>query len=143
MEDERSPAGPAERGRHLIRSKPIARGSRPRKQRKGSRAATAREADKICGELVRARGRCEDCGSTEFLQWAHGFSRRYRGTRWDLRNSFCLCRGCHYRFTLRPLEWDEWLRNRWGQDQYDLLRRQALHGGKVDVKLILVALKAA
>ena len=82
--------------------------------------------DLLFGRIVRHAGRCENCDSTEFLQCAHGFSRSYRTVRWDRRNAFCLCRGCHVYFTHRPLEWDGWLRERWGDSLYAELRGLAL-----------------
>jgi hypothetical protein len=124
-------------------SKP-ARSKRPRKQRKTGRAALGRLADKLCGQIVRARGVCEGCGgfgSQAVLQWAHGLSRRYHATRWNLLNSFCLCRSCHYRWTLRPLEFDEWLRDVWGQLVYDELRRIALKNEPVDLEATVAKLR--
>lgn len=100
-----------------------------------------KQLDALCGSIVRARGRCENCGKTSDLQWAHGFSRRYRNIRWRLDATFCLCRGCHLKFTMRPLEWDEWLRARWGEELYAELRTRALAGGKVDHKAVLAELR--
>lgn len=113
----------------------------PRKSPK--KQTVVKTLDMECGAIVRARGRCEACGKTSDLQWAHGFSRRYRMVRWDLRNGFCLCRGCHLKFTVRPLEWDEWLRARWGEGLYDEIRALALSGEKVDHKKTLEDLRRA
>lgn len=111
---------------------------KPKKSKKQTMTAIL---DKECGAIVRARGRCENCGGTEGIQWAHGFSRRYRNVRWDIRNGFALCRGCHLKFTMRPLEWDDWLRARWGEALYAELRALALAGGKVDHKRVLAGLR--
>lgn len=55
------------------------------------------KADKLCGDIVRARGKCERCGtSADVLQWAHIRKRRYNATRCDPANAWCLCRGCHH-----------------------------------------------
>lgn len=113
----------------------------PKKPKKTKKQTIVQTLDKECGDLVRSRGRCEVCGSTRDLQWAHGFSRRYRMVRWDTRNGFCLDRGCHLKYTLRPLEWDEWLRARWGEALYAELRALALSGEKVDHKAALAALR--
>jgi len=99
----------------------IHRRSRTRKRRKGKRASLARQADALWGQIVRRNGYCEDCGSNQFLQAAHGFSRRYRGTRWLPINGFCLCRGCHKRWTHDPLGWTAWLKDQWGVGVYDEL----------------------
>lgn len=93
--------------------------------------------DELFGKIVRSSGLCVgrcDGQPKGALQCAHGFSRRYRATRWDERNAFCLCQGCHLYWTLRPLEWDQWLRVRWGQDLYDELRALALNGPNPDLK---------
>lgn len=99
-----------------------------KKKRKPKRASATKTCDAMFGKIIRARGACQDCGQPYDLQCAHGFSRRYRATRWDERNSFALCRGCHLKYTVRPLEWDDWLRERWGPALYTELRTLALTG---------------
>lgn len=90
------------------------------------RSHARQEADRLAGDIVRGRGRCEVCGKQDVpLNWAHGFSRRYLAVRWDLRNGFCLCRPCDYRMTNNPLQWDDFIRRRMG-DYYSLLRSRAL-----------------
>jgi hypothetical protein len=118
------------------------RKSRPRRQRKGKRASLAREADRLWGLIVRRCGRCEGCGSTQFLQAAHGFSRRYRGTRWLPINGFCLCRKCHMRWTHDPLGWTAWLKERWGATVYEELEQMARKIAKPDHREIVAKLRA-
>lgn len=101
---------------------------------KRQKSTLLKEADQLCGRLVRARGRCEECQSTKHLQWAHGFSRSYRKVRHDLRNGFCLCQACHMRFTHNPLLWDDWLRARWGPELYAQMRFLALSGPRADLR---------
>lgn len=113
----------------------------PKRPKRTKKQTVVQTLDIECGALVRSRGRCENCHAQRDLQWAHGFSRRYRMVRWDLRNGFCLCKGCHLKFTVRPLEWDEWLRNRWGEPLYAELRALALSGEKVDHKAVLASLR--
>ena len=112
----------------------------PKKKRKKSQSLTV-QCDTLFGQIIRSRGACEDCGKVTDLQAAHGFSRRYRAVRWDERNCFALDRGCHLKYTVRPLEWDEWLRNRWGEDLYTELRELALHGRNPDLKETLARLQ--
>ena len=65
-----------------------------------------RLADKLAGELCRARGNCEACGvKNNTLQWSHIISRNYHNIRWIPQNCLCLCKSCHYKFTVRPDEW--------------------------------------
>ena len=117
--------------------------SRPRRQRKSASAAQGRKADALWSSIVRRPGRCEICGSTERIQAAHGFSRRYRGTRWLLINGFCLCSGCHVSFTHNPIGWDDHLRKAWGQPVYDELRALAQAVCKPDFGKILSDLESA
>lgn len=120
----------------------LARKNRPRKNRKGKRPSLAREADRLWSLIVKRPGRCEACGATTFLQAAHGFSRRYRGTRWLPINGFCLCRKCHMKWTHDPLGWTAWLKERWGVEVYEELERLARAVAKPDHKAIVAKLQA-
>lgn len=118
------------------------RRSRPRARRKGKRASLARQCDLLWGQIVRGRRKsCEICHSRWYLQAAHGFSRRYRGTRWLPINGFCLCRRCHMRYTHDPLAWTGYLRMAWGLDVYEELEAKARAIAKPDHAAILAALK--
>ncbi len=87
-------------------------------------------ADRAFSKLVRARGACERCGRTEFLQCAHIVSRRYSSVRVDLSNALCLDARCHRYFTDHPVEWTEWLDRHIGRDEYLRLKARAEAGGK-------------
>jgi 5-methylcytosine-specific restriction endonuclease McrA len=92
--------------------------------------------DKLIGPLVRSRGVCE---ATErphkgVIQWAHIVSRSYHNTRWDLDNAFALCAGCHKFYTDRPLEWEQFVISKIGEDKLRLLKEKALTHEKVDYK---------
>jgi len=112
--------------------------------RVAKRPTLLRQADALCGQIVRSRGFCQSRRENHagVHQWAHGFSRRYKNTRWLESNGFCLCQGCHYWFTLRPLEWDEWLLGTWGADYYDDLRALALSTEAVDMSGTVDRLRA-
>ena len=90
------------------------------------------KATKLHSELVRARGQCEKCGSTENLQCAHIISRRYSHTRCRLDNAFCLCAGCHMRFTEWPLEFARFVQNTIGINGYMELKSISRRTDKVD-----------
>lgn len=97
------------------------------KRKKSDRQKAIDRCDKLCGNIVRSVGKCES-GRTEHsgaLQWCHGFSRSYHAVRWDPRNSWAMCQGCHFYFTIRPLEWDQWMLDKLG-DEYQPLRQLAL-----------------
>lgn len=91
-----------------------------------------RKADELWGALVR-KGRCElqdlgPCGGP--IQACHGLSRGYLGTRYLLDNGFSGCAGHNFFAEVKPLEWDEYLRRRWGIPKYEEMRTRALNFGK-------------
>lgn len=60
-----------------------------------------RKLDAFCREIVMARDArtCRRCGAdyrSKQMHWAHIFSRGAKSVRWDMRNSCCLCAGCHF-----------------------------------------------
>lgn len=83
------------------------------------------KATRLHAELVRARGTCESCGSRDNLQCAHIVSRRYSATRTDLANAFCLCAGCHMRFTEWPMDFAAFVVEKIGVAGYDALKDKA------------------
>ena len=112
-----------------------------KKLKRRPRENYSQQCDVIFARLVRSKGVCVNCGSTKAIQCAHGFSRRYRALRWDFDNAFALCAKCHLFFTYHPLEWDEFLRNRWTPEQYEGLRLRALVGKRPDLKALLASLQ--
>jgi hypothetical protein len=86
------------------------------------------KATRLHSQLVRMRGLCESCGSTENLQCAHIMSRSYNATRTDENNAFCLCARCHWFYTKAPIEFARFTFERIGEPAYDALRLKALVG---------------
>lgn len=116
---------------------------RIRRRRRGGTSWASRECDRLCGMIVRSRGACEVCGSTNVLQWAHIVSRRYRSVRWDWKNnSLCLCSRCHCRYTWNPLAWDEEVLRQLGAEAYQDLKRRALEPKQADPRAVLELLRA-
>lgn len=80
-----------------------------KKQRKSTKSALKRRADKIFSEKIRSKGYCfmkgEDnveCGGS--LQCAHIVGRANHNLRWDSANAIPLCAGHHIYYTSRPTE---------------------------------------
>lgn len=90
--------------------------------RKPTKTSLRRKLDKICGEIVRGRGKCEHCGGTNQLQTAHIFSRTYNAVRWCLDNLLCLCASCHFFFHKNPILFAEWVKKYLGEEKYELLK---------------------
>lgn len=109
--------------------------------KKPTKTALKKKADTLFSLYIRARdGMCQRCGSSDRLQCAHGFSRRYLGTRWDEENAWALCAGCHVYWTHRPLEWDETMLLWLGVDRYAALRKRALTITQPDYDLVIAEL---
>ena len=90
--------------------------------RKLKKTSLRNKLDKICSQIVRARGRCELCGKKENLQCCHIFGRRFLNTRWSLENLLCLCPNCHINFAhQKPILFAEWVKEYLG-DKYELLK---------------------
>lgn len=103
--------------------------------RKRTRRDFKSQADALFAAAIRSIGYCEECGARgegAVLQCAHILSRSYNAVRTDFRNAVALCRACHFYYTPRPLQWEDWARERIGTDLYDELRRKAVASPPVD-----------
>ena len=89
---------------------------------KGFRKISINKEDKEWGRLVRERdGKCLYCGKTEYLQAHHLFSRGRSATRFNLKNGFTLCAGCHtfnpsFSAHRTPDKFKEWAKGYLGKD---------------------------
>jgi 5-methylcytosine-specific restriction endonuclease McrA len=109
--------------------------------RKPTKTSLKRRLDKKVSELVRARGKCERCGSRNCLQTAHIFSRRYLSVRWDLDNVLCLCASCHFWSHSNPILFTEFVRKKLGEDTYELLKEKHKYIFKFALNDLLQKLK--
>ncbi len=96
-----------------------------RQQRKGSRAAKKRKADRIFSEKIRAIGKCafqglDNISCSDQLQCAHIVGRSNHNLRWDSINALPLCSGHHRWYTSHPFEWTTMIMNHF-KDRYDYL----------------------
>ena len=104
----------------------------------------SKQADTLFSKMVRARGVCEiktDTDCLGSLQCCHGFSRRYRPTRWDFANCFAGCARHHQWWTAHPEEWTDWMKERLGSEGYERLRKRAMSGERIDPKVVLEGLR--
>ena len=91
--------------------------------RKPTKSSLKRRLDKICSEIVRARGKCERCGKKDStLQCCHIFSRKFNNTRHSLDNLLCLCASCHFWSHSCPTLFTEFVFKKIGEDKYNLLK---------------------
>lgn len=97
-----------------------------------------KKADASFSQYIKIRdGACLACGSTEYLQCAHLISRSYKSIRTDENNAVTLCRGCHMKYTNKPLEWREWVAIRF-PGRWDELTTKALMYEKVDWRFQMI-----
>lgn len=74
--------------------------------------------------------KCLYCGKEDYLNSHHIFSRSNYAVRWDMDNGITLCSGCHTmssKFSAHktPLEFVEFIRELWGEEWYERLRKKA------------------
>lgn len=87
--------------------------------------------DLLWGELVKIRAglKCEYCGKTNSLNSHHIFSRSNMSLRWDVNNGICLCASHHvlglFSAHKSPLEFAEWLREKRGEEWYQILKEKS------------------
>lgn len=87
--------------------------------------------DQLFSEWVRTVGHCEAAGSrltfacSGRLECCHIVSRIYRGTRWDRLNAVCMCAAHHKFFTHRPIEWREFIADKFGPEYLPALETKA------------------
>ena len=106
------------------------------------KVSLVKQLDKLAGEIVRSRGKCLNCGSSERLQWCHIVTRGAKRIRWSLDNSVCLCHPCHFLFTHQSWRWPVFVDEKFGEGHYMSLHRRANdYSYKVDHKAILEHLK--
>ena len=108
--------------------------------------------DTIFSKLIRTRDKwtCQRCGrkyeeGSQGLHCSHFFSRRHRGTRWDMDNACAHCMGCHSFLGGNPIEFTEWIKQFLGQDVFERLRMKAMKVTKftkADLEWIYQDLKA-
>jgi hypothetical protein len=73
--------------------------------------------------LERDGHRCVRCGSDQWVQWSHVYTRRILCLRWDPRNSKALCASCHRWWHDNPAESGPWWVDWVGEETADELAR--------------------
>lgn len=106
------------------------------------------KADKLWSIVIRQAGECIRCHRKPpevTLQAAHVISRKYTATRWDLRNGFCMCVGCHHWGHMNPAEWGLWIIEMLGADLVTELQTTAReYPGrlkKIDLEEVIASLQ--
>jgi len=99
--------------------------------------------DALCRTVVMERDgrRCVRCGSTDWLQWSHVYTRRILCLRWDPRNSKILCASCHRWWHDNPAESGPWWVGMVGEEVAEELRRIRAELPPVDFDEIETRLK--
>ena len=102
------------------------------KKKPSKRKTLEKKLDILWSKAVKviAGYRCEVCGRTgNRLNSHHFFGRRTKGTRWDEKNGFCLCAGCHilnasFSAHQTPSLFHEWAIKKRGEEWYESLKER-------------------
>jgi len=105
----------------------------PRIPKQKTRRQLEKELDAITSKVVKKRDRyvCQRCRKkhdkgSRGLHCSHYFSRRYRGTRWELANLDSLCLGCHRLCEGDKQGWySDYKKNQLGDSAFEYLRVKA------------------
>lgn len=117
-----------------------------------NRSTLEKKLDKIVSEMVRERDNwtCQRCHTrytpkNNALHCSHYYSRRYRGTRWDMNNLIALCYGCHKMVEGDKQGWyTDYMRELLGDEVFEMLRIKAYAVTKFsvqDLELMLAQFK--
>lgn len=100
------------------------------------------QADQDWSEAVKiiAKYRCEKCGVPEPLNSHHFIGRVAKSVKYDIKNGWCLCVGCHRYAHNRPSEFSDWARSKRGELWYQLLKEKSRRL-RADVTLDLLICK--
>jgi hypothetical protein len=119
------------------------------KKQKTSRKKLEQALDIAWSIKVRSKGFCAVCGPHirhDVLHAHHIFSRKHKGTRWDLQNGVCLCPRHHlYHAHKDIMEFGLWCIDYFGQAQIDRLRIKAMSVSKwheSDLQILLNELQS-
>lgn len=102
-------------------------------------------ADELWSVWVRAYGPdCEVCHvyfHPSAMQCMHGWSRRFKATRFHPDNTFRGCAPCHRRNTPAGPDWYDWMEQRLGSDKFRTTKRLAATRTKLttsDLHLVIL-----
>jgi len=102
-----------------------------------------RKTDTLFSKYIRRGGKCEICGRADIkLEAAHYFGRGKENTRFDERNTHCLCWNCHKRSHEDKSYYRDWLIDKLGQKEFDLLEFDSNQRKKRDDVMDLIVVKA-
>jgi hypothetical protein len=106
---------------------------------------SVKEANELWRHLIYKKafnGRCAVCGRDRGLQAMHLFPKgKYPHMRFDLDNGAPGCAGCHMRLTNDHEAHRTFCIQYLGAERYEALRLRSLCKAKVDVTLVIVALR--
>jgi len=120
------------------------------KERKKQKKYWVTKNDKLWGEIIRSKGKCEICGRQEGkLDPHHLFvSRACKHTRWNLNNGICICFICHRQAHDSPVLFFDKLFHIWSEVEYLVKKNEVINASLsmtkqtwYDYQLINIALK--
>ena len=106
--------------------------AKPKKKTK-TKSYYKRQSDKLFSQMIRDKGKCERCGYTETLNCAHIISRGVIKLRYEPKNVFCLCAGCHFYYHKHPPQFTQFVIDKKGQDVHDWLIKESNNLKPLDI----------
>ena len=106
------------------------------KIKKMPKCRTKEDCVDLAKKITRAKGACECCGrlpdAYNPLDGAHIVPVRHSHTAADLRNLLCLRRDCHIYWTAHPLEFEEFVENKWPGRLIEMRQKARTNRGRPD-----------
>jgi hypothetical protein len=88
--------------------------------------------DRLLSLYIRKRdGCCVICGSTQYLNCGHYFSRVFYNVRWDFKNCNTQCASCNKKHEYNPEPYRRWMVMAYGEETIMELEQKAHSGHKL------------
>ena len=112
------------------------------RKHKTPRQKLIKDCDTLFSKIIRKRDPiCVYCGKNPSKHCAHVFSRRYLGTRWDFKNAFGMCGGCHiFKAHVDPIDFHDFAKKKIGEKEYNRLRAIGYMINKIDLSMVKIYL---
>jgi len=109
-----------------------------------NRKKIIKELDLIFSKIVKKKGKCFCCGSTNNLTCGHLITRSIYNTRWDLNNAECQCVSCNLKHEYRPEIFTKIYIEKYGLEKYQNLVKKSKETKKIsntELEKLLIELK--
>jgi hypothetical protein len=104
-------------------------------KKSSSKTTLRNKADRLFSEHWRKKiGKCERCSKREYLQLCHIHTRGCIKLRYSRLNTLVLCAGCHRWAHDYPIRFSEFVKEKKGKGNYNILIRESNRLETIDIK---------